>query len=84
MHNTRSYGHFVIWRGPGLYNPLMPRRYFCTSIYFIVYSYNLEFIVFKKQMLQSASTDLVNLKLTIVCQNLLFPLQITAVDVSQS
>ena len=33
-------------------DPLMPKRYFCTSSFF--------FLVFKKQMLQATNTDLFN------------------------
>ena len=59
------------------FNPLMPKRYFCTFIFFIV---------FKKQMLQPASTDLFN-PLVLKThnserQNLQFPLQIKPVKVS--
>ena len=57
-----------------LINPLMPKKYFCTS-----------FIVFKRQMLQAANTDLFNPLVPNAynseCQNLLFPLQIKPVKV---
>ena len=59
------------------FNPLMPKRYFCTSKLFLV---------FKKQMLQRASTDLLNPLVHTAhngeCQNLPFPLQIKSVKVS--
>ena len=52
-------------------NPLMPKSAFCTSI---------KFIAFKKQMLQSASSDLFNPLVPKAhnseCQNILFHLQI--------
>ena len=54
--------------------PLMPKRYFCTSI---------SFRVFKKQMLQAASTELLNLLFTKAHNseypNLSFPIQIKPV-----
>ena len=57
----------------------MPKRYYCTSI---------EFIVFKNQMLQAANTDLFNPLVTKAqkseCKNLPFPLQIKSVIVSYS
>ena len=56
------------------FNPLMPKRYFYTSILFLV---------FRKQMLQTANTDLFNQLVPKAhkseCQNLLFPLQIKPV-----
>ena len=52
-------------------NPLMPKRCFCASIYFMV---------FKKQMFQAANTELFNPLVSTAHnserQNLLFPLQI--------
>ena len=55
----------------------MPKRYFCTSI---------KFLVFKKQMLQAANTGLFNpldpRAHNSECQNLLFPLQINPVKIS--
>ena len=60
-----------------LLNPLMPKRYFCTSI---------KFIVFKKQTLQGANTDLLNPLVPKAhnseCQNLQFSLQIKPLKVS--
>ena len=57
------------------FNPLMPKRYNCTSIYFSV---------FKKQMLQAANTDLFNPLVPKAhnseCQNQ-FPLRIKPVKV---
>ena len=51
-------------------NPLMPKRYFSTSILIIV---------FKEQMLLSANTyPLVPKAHNSECQNILFPLQIKA------
>ena len=59
-----------------LFNPLMPRKYFCNCI---------KFIVFKKQMLQAANTDLSNPLVPKARnserQNLLFHLQIKSVKV---
>ena len=55
----------------------MPKRYFYTSI---------KFLVFKKQVLQAANTDLFNPLVPTAhnseCQNPLFPLQIKPVKVS--
>ena len=49
-------------------NPIMPNRYFYTSVLFIV---------FKKQMLQGANTDLFNPLVSKAhnsqCQNAVFP-----------
>ena len=58
-------------------NPLMPKRYFCTSI---------KFKVFKKQQLQTANTDIFLPKVPKAqnseFQNLLFRLQIKPVKIS--
>ena len=60
-----------------IFNPLMPNRYFCTSI---------SFVVFKKETLQTANIDpkvpLVPKTRNIECQNLPFPLQIKPVKLS--
>ena len=54
----------------------MPKRYFCTSI---------KFIVFKKQILQASNPDLFNPLFTLSeCQNHLFPLKIMPEIVSWS
>ena len=58
-----------------IFNPLIPKWYFCTSIYFMV---------FKKQVLQAANTDVFNSLVTKAynneCSNLLFTLQIKPVN----
>ena len=55
------------------FNPLMPKRYFCTSILFIV-------LYLQENKLQAVNTDLFNPLVPKVhnseCQNILFPLQI--------
>ena len=52
---------------PSSVNPLMPKRCFCASI---------QFLVFKKQMLQAANTDLFNPVHSSECQTLKFTLKI--------